>query len=31
MKLIIKSMIDIEYYDSNFCYKKQVQKRATYY
>ena len=30
MKLIIKSMIDIDYYDSNNCYEKQVPMTVSF-
>ena len=30
IKLIIKSMIDIDYYDSNYCYKKQVPRTVSF-
>ena len=30
MKLIIKSMIHIDYYDSNYCYKKQVPMTVSF-
>ena len=30
IKLIIKSMIDIDYYDSNYCYKKQVPMTVSF-
>ena len=30
MKLIIKSMIDIDYYDSNNCYKKQLPMTVSF-
>ena len=30
MKLIIKRMIDIDYYDGNFCYKRQVPMRVSF-
>ena len=30
MKLIIKSMIDIDYYDGNFSYKRQVPMTVSF-